>query len=40
MTEHDDRLPMYQNDVIWDTIADDFPPLVAALERVLAGEPD
>jgi uncharacterized protein with HEPN domain len=27
-------------DVVWDTIADDFPPLVAALERVLAGEPD
>jgi hypothetical protein len=47
MTEHDDRLPMHQMlehareaYVIWDTIADDFPPLVAALERVLAGEPD
>ncbi|HEV8676988.1 MAG TPA: HepT-like ribonuclease domain-containing protein [Methylomirabilota bacterium] len=26
-------------DVVWDTIADDFPPLVAALERALAGEP-
>ena len=25
-------------DVVWDTIAEDFPPLVAALERVLAGE--
>jgi hypothetical protein len=38
MTEHDDRLPMHQ--MVWGTIADDFPPLVAALERVLAGEPD
>lgn len=26
-------------DVVWDTIVDDFPPLVAALERALAGEP-
>ena len=26
--------------VVWDTIEDDFPPLVAALERALAGEPD
>ena len=26
-------------DVVWDTIAEDFPPLVAALERALAGEP-
>jgi uncharacterized protein with HEPN domain len=25
-------------DVVWDTIADDFPPLVAALERALSGE--
>ena len=25
--------------VVWDTIADDFPPLVQALERALAGEP-
>jgi uncharacterized protein with HEPN domain len=24
--------------VVWDTIAEDFPPLVAALERALAGE--
>ena len=38
MTEHDDRLPIY--DVIWNTIADDFPPLVTALEQALAGEPD
>jgi uncharacterized protein with HEPN domain len=26
--------------VVWDTIADDFPPLVAALEQALASEPD
>jgi uncharacterized protein with HEPN domain len=26
--------------VVWDTIADHFPALVAALERVLASEPD
>ena len=26
--------------VVWDTIADHFPALVTALERVLAGEPD
>ena len=26
-------------DVVWDTIAEDFPPLVEALERALAGEP-
>jgi uncharacterized protein with HEPN domain len=26
-------------DVVWDTIVDDFPPLVAALERALASEP-
>jgi len=25
-------------DVVWDTIAEDFPPLVAALERALAGD--
>jgi len=25
-------------DVVWDTIAEDFPPLVAALEQALAGE--
>ena len=25
-------------DVVWDTIAEDFPPLVAALERALANE--
>ncbi len=24
-------------DVVWDTIVEDFPPLVAALERALAG---
>ena len=24
-------------DIVWDTITDDFPPLVAALERALAG---
>ena len=24
-------------EVVWDTIAEDFPPLVAALERALAG---
>jgi len=27
-------------DVVWDTIAGDFPPLVAALEQALTGEPD
>ena len=27
-------------DVVWDTIADHFPALVAVLERVLADEPD
>jgi uncharacterized protein with HEPN domain len=26
-------------DVVWETIAGDFPPLVAALERALSGEP-
>jgi uncharacterized protein with HEPN domain len=26
------------HDVVWDTIAEDFPPLVAALEQALAGE--
>ena len=26
------------HDVVWDTIADDFPPLAAALERVLTSE--
>jgi uncharacterized protein with HEPN domain len=25
-------------DIVWDTIADDFPPLVRALERALATE--
>ena len=25
-------------DIVWDTIAEDFPPLVAALEQALAGE--
>ena len=25
-------------DVVWDTIAEDFPPLVTALEHVLSGE--
>jgi uncharacterized protein with HEPN domain len=25
-------------DVVWDTIAEDFPPLVAALEHALSGE--
>lgn len=25
-------------DVVWDTIAEDFPPLIAALERVLFGD--
>ena len=25
-------------DVVWDTIAEDFPPLVTALERVLSRE--
>lgn len=25
-------------DVVWDTIAEDFPPLVAALERALGGQ--
>ena len=35
MTEHDDRL-LY--DVVWDTIAVDFPPLVAAPERALSDE--
>jgi uncharacterized protein with HEPN domain len=25
-------------DVVWDTIAEDFPPLVAALERALLGD--
>ena len=25
-------------DIVWDTITDDFPPLVVALERVLAGQ--
>jgi len=27
------------HDVVWDTVAEDFPALVAALERVLASEP-
>jgi hypothetical protein len=26
--------------VVWDTIADHFPALVAALEQALAGEAD
>lgn len=26
-------------DVVWDTIAEDFPPLVAALERLLSERP-
>jgi uncharacterized protein with HEPN domain len=26
------------HDVVWDTIAEDFPPLVSALERALSGE--
>ena len=25
-------------DIVWDTITDDFPPLVVALERALAGQ--
>jgi len=25
-------------DVVWDTIVEDFPPLVAALEQALSGE--
>jgi uncharacterized protein with HEPN domain len=25
-------------DVVWDKVAEDFPPLVAALERALSGE--
>ena len=28
------------HDVVWDTIAEDFPPLVAALEQALALERD
>jgi uncharacterized protein with HEPN domain len=26
-------------DVVWDTIIEDFPPLIAALERILTGDP-
>jgi uncharacterized protein with HEPN domain len=27
-------------DRVWDTISEDLPPLIAALEAVLAGEPE
>jgi uncharacterized protein with HEPN domain len=27
------------HNVVWDTIAEDFPPLIAALERILIGNP-
>jgi hypothetical protein len=26
-------------DVVWDTIIEDFPPLIAALEGILTGDP-